>query len=94
MLLCASSPYAKRGELWKNYRKYFGQDGAPTLVWQAATLVMNQQADKAIIDAEYEKDPESAAAEYGANFRSDIESRACVSPGSIPKRTLAWSLAI
>jgi hypothetical protein len=88
MLLAASSPYAKRGELWKNYQKHFGRDESATLVWQGSTLKMNQQADKAIIDAETERDPEAASAEYGAQFRSDIQSlfaieqvKACISPG-------------
>jgi hypothetical protein len=25
LLLCASSPYARRGALWESYRKHFGQ---------------------------------------------------------------------
>jgi hypothetical protein len=29
MLLCASSPHARRGALWEAYRKHFGQDGDP-----------------------------------------------------------------
>ena len=36
MLLCASSPYARKGALWESYHRYFGQDG-PILVWQAPT---------------------------------------------------------
>ena len=36
MLLCASSPYAKRGILWDAYRKHYGQDGS-VLVWKAPT---------------------------------------------------------
>jgi hypothetical protein len=36
MLLCASSPYARRGVLWSAYRKHFGKDG-PVLVWKADT---------------------------------------------------------
>ena len=41
MLLCASSPHARRGALWEAHRKHFGQDGDPVLVWQAATRAMN-----------------------------------------------------
>jgi hypothetical protein len=41
MLLKASSPYAKRGELWEDHKRYFGQDTAKTLVWQAETRAMN-----------------------------------------------------
>jgi hypothetical protein len=41
LLLCASSPYARRGALWDAHRKHFGKDGDPVLVWQAATRTMN-----------------------------------------------------
>jgi hypothetical protein len=41
MLLCASSPYARRGALWDAHRRHFGKDGDPTLVWQAPTRKMN-----------------------------------------------------
>ena len=87
MLLCTSSPYARRGALWEAYRKYFGTDN-PALVWQADTRTMNPSTPQRVIDAEIERDPASAAAEYGARFRSDIEAfvnlevvNACVSAG-------------
>jgi hypothetical protein len=72
LLLCASSPYARRGALWETYHRYFGQAG-PVLVWQAATRVMNPTVSQAFIDAEMEKDPVSAAAEFGGEFRTDVE---------------------
>jgi hypothetical protein len=31
VLLCASSPYARRGALWDAYRRFHGQDDAPVL---------------------------------------------------------------
>jgi hypothetical protein len=37
MLLCASSPYARKGELWKAFHNWWGRDDAPALVWKAAT---------------------------------------------------------
>ncbi len=88
MLLCASSPYARRGELWNAHRKHFGKDGDPILVWQAATRVMNPSIPESVIDAAVERDPASAAAEFGAQFRTDIESlltreavEACIAHG-------------
>ena len=73
MLLCASSPYARRGELWRAYREHHGRDDAPVLVWKAPTQTMNPSVPQSVIDAAYERDPASAAAEYGSNFRRDIE---------------------
>jgi hypothetical protein len=72
IMLLASSPYAKRGELYSAYRKHFGKTGAPVLVWKADTLTMNPAFSRATVEAEYAKDPESARAEYGAEFRDDL----------------------
>ena len=74
MLLCASSPYARKGALWEAYHRYFGQDGpVPILVWQASTRTMNPTVPQSFIDAEYDKDPVAAEAEFGAQFRTDLE---------------------
>jgi hypothetical protein len=74
MLLCASSPYARKGALWEAYHRYFGQDGpVPILVWQASTRTMNPTVPQSFIDAEYEKDPAAAEAEFNAQFRTDLE---------------------
>ena len=73
LLLCISSPYARRGELWRAYRDHFGQDHDRVLVWQAETRVMNPTVPEAVIDAAYDEDEAVASAEYGAEFRRDIE---------------------
>lgn len=72
MLLCASSPYARRGALFNAFKKHYGRNGKH-LVWKADTLSMNLSIDPADIQAEYDEDPIAAAAEYGAEFRTDIE---------------------
>jgi hypothetical protein len=72
MLLCASSAYARRGALWTAYRKFFGKE-TPVLVWKADTRTMNPTVPQSVIDEAYENDPASAAAEYGAEFRTDVE---------------------
>jgi hypothetical protein len=72
MLLCASSPYARRGALWDAWRKHFGRNDDPALVWKAATRTMNPTVPQSVIDAAMEVDPANAAAEYGAEFRTDI----------------------
>ena len=72
VLLMASSPYAKRGELYGAYRRHFGKDDARVLVWKADTATMNPKIDPAIIAEAYDSDPEAARAEYGAEFRDDL----------------------
>ena len=72
MLLIASSPYSQRGELYNAFRRHFGRDDARVLVWKASTAEMNPSIDKRIIDEAYEDDPESAKAEYGGEFRTDL----------------------
>jgi phage terminase large subunit-like protein len=62
-LLCASSPYARRGALWDACRRHFGKEGAPTLVWKAPTSTMNPTVPQGLIDDAYERDAASAAAE-------------------------------
>lgn len=73
MLLLASSPYARRGVLYDMHRKYHGKDDPHTISWQAATEVMNREIDPDFLAKQYEDDPVSASAEYGAQFRSDVE---------------------
>jgi len=72
ILMLASSPYAKRGELYAAFRRHFGKDDARVLVWKADTATMNPRIDPAIIAEAYDSDPEAARAEYGAEFRDDL----------------------
>ena len=72
MVIAGSSPYARRGVLWDAFRRWHGKDDARNLVWRARTRTMNPTVPQDFIDAEFERDSASAAAEYGANFRSDI----------------------
>jgi hypothetical protein len=74
-LIIASSPYARRGVLWNAFRRHFGAQGDPLiLVARGASRDLNPSLPQSVIDREYEKDAASAAAEYGAQFRADIES--------------------
>ena len=81
MLICLGSPYARRGEMWRTYRKFYGQPDDSVLVWQADSRSMNPKLSKGVIKQAYERDPVSAAAEYGAEFRRDIET--FVSPEAV-----------
>jgi hypothetical protein len=88
MMFKASSPYARRGVLWNDYRKHFGKDDSSTLVWQADTRTMNPSVPESFVADAYADDPAAASAEYGAVFRTDVENfvsreavEACVSLG-------------
>ena len=88
ILLNASSPYRRAGLLWTTFQRHYGRDDARVLVVKASTSEANPKIDPAIIAEAYEDDPESAASEYGAEFRSDIADfvsravvEACIDPG-------------
>ena len=90
LLMVISSPYARRGELWRAWKDHFGKDGDPIVVIQAPTSVMNPTVPQAVIDEAYERDPAAAGAEYGAEFRRDIEqlfSRELLDAAVMPGRT-------
>jgi Terminase large subunit, T4likevirus-type, N-terminal len=74
MLLCASSPFAKKGVLYDAYGEHFGKDGADVLFWKSPTRTMNPSVPESYIAQAVKKDPASAAAEYGAEFRDDVTS--------------------
>lgn len=71
-LIALSSPYAKRGALWDQYRRHYGADGA-VVVAQAPSRTMNPKLPERIVTEALERDPDAARAEYLAEFRSDLE---------------------
>ena len=84
-------PLRKKGELWKHYQKHFGKPGS-VLVANAASKIMNSTLTDDFLARQFEADPESARAEYGAEFRDGISiflSREaveeCVSPGVLER---------
>ncbi|MEC9065714.1 MAG: hypothetical protein VX569_00365 [Pseudomonadota bacterium] len=90
MLIGISSPYARRGLLWNKHKKHYGKPGN-VLVVQAPTWRMNPTIarDGDFLTEAFKDDPASAAAEYGAEFRKDVEAfvslevvEACVEPGT------------
>ena len=73
-LIGISSPYARKGVLWEAYSAHFGPDGDPDiLVAQGASRDLNATIPQAEIDAEYAANPAWASAEYGGQFRADLE---------------------
>jgi hypothetical protein len=96
-LICISSPHAKRGELYGTFRRHYGAGGHPLiLVAKAPSWVMNPTFPQRVLDRAKEEDPEAASAEYGAEFRGDLEVfvnreaiEACVSVGVIVRAPLS-----
>ena len=73
-LICISSPHAKRGELYSTFKRHFGAAGHPLiLVAKAPSWVMNSTFPQRVLDRAKQEDPEAASAEYGAEFRGDID---------------------
>jgi hypothetical protein len=74
-LVLLSSPYAKRGELYRLYDQHWGkeEDASGVLVWKAPTRLMNPTVPQRVIDLALARDEASARAEYLAEFRSDLE---------------------
>ena len=73
-LIVISSPYSRYGTLYEHFQEYFGNDDEKDiLVWKSETRLMNPTISQDLIDRESKKDPTSARAEWGAEFRTDIE---------------------
>lgn len=73
--LCVlSSPYARKGELYRTHQRDYGPNGdAAVLVLRAPSQTMNPSLDPAVVKRAYTRDPAAASAEYGAEFRKDVE---------------------
>ena len=88
LLLCISSPYSKRGELWRNFKEYYGKEDPAVLVWKGTSQEMNPTLPDRVVQHALERDASAARAEFLAEFRSDLETfvsseavDACVKPG-------------
>ena len=73
-MIAISSPYARRGALWETYRKHYGDEGDPAiLVARGTSREFNSSLPQSIVDRALERDHAAAAAEYLAEFRTDVE---------------------
>jgi hypothetical protein len=90
LLACISSPYARRGELYNTWKRDYGPAGdRAVLVAKAPSRVMNPSLSEKVVQRAYERDPASAAAEFGSEFRTDVESfisREVVESAVVPDR--------
>jgi hypothetical protein len=90
LLAVISSPYARKGILWDAYRRHHGQPDGRVVVVHAPTLQLNPRFDREAIATAYVEDEASARAEFGGEFRGDLETfvaaeaiGACVVPGRL-----------
>jgi hypothetical protein len=72
LIIGISSPYRKVGLLHQKWRDNYGKPSA-VLVIKAPTLQLNSTIDKATIDRAYTDDAQAARAEWGAQFRTDLQ---------------------
>jgi hypothetical protein len=88
-LIGISSPYARRGVLWETFKRLYGAGGDPAiLVAKGASRDFNPELPQSVVDRALERDPLANAAEYLAEFRTDVEwlltqaaVQACIDPG-------------
>lgn len=71
-LLILSSPHAQHGALWDIYRRHYGRDESPVLVWQSDARSMNPTLSKSYTKRMQEEDPEAYASEVGGEFRAGL----------------------
>jgi Phage Terminase len=74
LLIGISSPYRKLGLLHQKHRDYYGVDGNDILVVKGGTKQFNPTLSDSVIDTQRQADPTGAAAEWDAEFRTDISS--------------------
>jgi len=95
MIIGISSPYARRGLFFRKVNDNWAKDGNVLSV-RAPTWVMNPTLPKdgEFIAGEFQKDPAWARAEYGAEWRDDIETfvsldavQACIEVGVRERKT-------
>jgi len=72
MLIAISSPWAKRGWLYEQYRKHYGTNNDDVLVIKGPTTAFNPTLPQSVIDEALADDPEAAKTEWLAEFREGI----------------------
>jgi hypothetical protein len=101
LLIAISSPFARKGELYRTFRNHYGREDNHMLVVKGPTQRFNPTVPAEIIEQAFEEDSVKAGSEYGSLengivFRSDVEGyvsleavQACVVTG---RRELARTM--
>jgi hypothetical protein len=71
-LVAISSPYAKRGWSYQQWKLHFGKDSASTLVWNCPSRVMNRTLPQSVVDDALAEDLAAAKSEYLGEWRDDV----------------------
>jgi len=72
LLIGISTPYARAGVLWEQFKSNWGKTGGP-FIWRAKTEIMNCTIDRKIIAAQLKEDPAMAKAEWQVEWREDVQ---------------------
>lgn len=71
-LICISSPYARKGWCYQQYKRHHGNPDGRTLVWNCPSRTMNPTLPQRIVDEALAEDMQAAKSEYLAEFRDDV----------------------
>jgi hypothetical protein len=72
MLIGISTPYRRSGLLFDRWRRFYGKSDPELLVVKGPSTAFNPTLPQSVIDQALERDPEAAAAEWLAEWRSDL----------------------
>lgn len=71
-LVAISSPYAKKGWCYQQWKRHFGNDAGKTLVWNCPSRTMNATLPQTVVDDALAEDLQAAKSEYLGEFRDDV----------------------
>ena len=72
MLIGISTPYRRAGLLYERWQEFYGTDDDDVLVVRGPSVMFNPTLSQDMIDRSMARDPEAGAAEWMAEWRSDI----------------------
>ncbi|GAB4153539.1 MAG: hypothetical protein Tsb009_30000 [Planctomycetaceae bacterium] len=71
-LIGISSPYAKKGWCYQQWKRNFGNDNGRALVWNCPSRTMNRTLLQSVVDDAIAEDMQAAKSEYLGEFRDDV----------------------
>jgi hypothetical protein len=72
MMIGISTPYRRAGLLFERWRHAYGKDNDEVLVVRGASRLFNPLLPQSVVDRALANDPEAAAAEWLADWRTDL----------------------